>query len=259
MTTAFATAGTVFGRIDIVVNNAGFASVGEVEITDEADARHVFETNFWGTLRVTKEAVRFLRDVNPAGTGGRLLQISSYLGFVGYPGTAFYSASKFGASSQNFHILHVRSSQPSNVAVEGMTESLAKELDPAWNIKACRLDSRSPASILLISALTQVTIIEPGWIYSECAPKAKWPGPQHIVYGNPDTPTSRMRKEGFSVEWKDTKRSVETFYRFASIPDPPLHFIVGRDAIAATRSKVLELTETADRFESWSVGLEATA
>ena len=65
------------------------------------------------------------------------------------------------------------------------------------------------------------------------------------------------RGEGFNVEWKDTRRSVGVFYRFASLPDPPLHFVVGRDAIAAAREKTKEMKDTLDRFETWSVGLEA--
>lgn len=54
------------------------------------------ETNFWGNLTVTKEAMRFLREENPPTVGGRVLQNSSYLGLVGDPGTGFYAASKFG-------------------------------------------------------------------------------------------------------------------------------------------------------------------
>ena len=63
---------------------------------DEKLARSVLETNFWGALKVTKEAIRFFRDENPSGAGGRLWQISSYLGIVGWPGSSIYSASKFG-------------------------------------------------------------------------------------------------------------------------------------------------------------------
>ncbi|KAF9238678.1 NAD(P)-binding protein [Melanogaster broomeanus] len=108
---AFEKARQAFGRIDVVFNNAGQALMGEVEGVPEEVARSVFEVNFWGAANVTKEAVRFFRDVNtPA--GGRLLQLSSQGGIVGAPAVGFYSAS----------------------------ECLSKELDPAWNIKAgpCR-------------------------------------------------------------------------------------------------------------------------
>ena len=86
----------VFGRIDVVVNNAGRTALGEVELMDEAAGRDVLETNFWGALHVSKEAIRFFRDDNPPGIGGRLLSMSSYLGLSGFPAAGYYVASKFG-------------------------------------------------------------------------------------------------------------------------------------------------------------------
>ena len=96
---AFAEAKRAFGRIDIVFNNAGFGHMGELEATEEATARALFETNFWGAISVTREAVKCFRETNPPGEGGRLLQMSSYGGLVGIPGASFYGASKFGMSS----------------------------------------------------------------------------------------------------------------------------------------------------------------
>lgn len=92
ITTAFAKAEEVFGRIDVVFNNAGVMLAGEVESTEEADARNLFDVNFWGAASVTKEAVRFFREVNKP-IGGRLLQVSSRLGLVGNAVCGFYSAS----------------------------------------------------------------------------------------------------------------------------------------------------------------------
>ena len=105
---AFSKAKEVFGRLDIIVNNAGFGNLGEFEIIDEGQSRDVFETNFWGTVKATKEAIRFLRDENPSGAGGRLWQMSSYLGLVGWPGLSMYSASKFGKHSDLSSLRHAR-------------------------------------------------------------------------------------------------------------------------------------------------------
>ena len=93
---AFSAAQAKFGRVDVVANNAAFITLGEIESVPDADARAMFETNFWGAAWVSREAVRFFREVNPKGAGGRLLQISSTCGFQGVPGTAYYSATKFG-------------------------------------------------------------------------------------------------------------------------------------------------------------------
>ncbi|KAH8702316.1 hypothetical protein BGW36DRAFT_356442 [Talaromyces proteolyticus] len=104
-----------FGRIDVVVNNAGYAVMGDTESIAESDARLQVETLFWGPVFVTQEAVRIFRDINPKEQGGTLIQISSIGGLVTFPGSAFYHASKF--------------------ALTGFTESFAKEMNPAWNIK----------------------------------------------------------------------------------------------------------------------------
>lgn len=81
-----------FGRIDVVINNAGYALMGDTEMITEADARLEMETLFWGPVFITREAVRIFREVNPAGHGGTVVQVSSIGGYVTYPGSAFYNA-----------------------------------------------------------------------------------------------------------------------------------------------------------------------
>ena len=78
------------------MSNAAFAALGEVEAVREEDARAMFEPNFWGAMHVTREAVKFFREVNGPSVGGRLLQVSSIVGITGGPGLGFYSASKCG-------------------------------------------------------------------------------------------------------------------------------------------------------------------
>jgi len=65
---------------------------GEVEGTSDADARALFEVNFWGAVGVSRAAVKFFREVNPPRKGGVILQNSSCGGFIGGPGAAFYCA-----------------------------------------------------------------------------------------------------------------------------------------------------------------------
>ena len=93
---AFAEAKQAFGKVDIVFNNAGCGIVGGIEDTPEKSARHLFDVNFWGMLNVAQEAVRFFRDENEKGAGGRLLAVSSEAGFHPIPALGFYSAAKFG-------------------------------------------------------------------------------------------------------------------------------------------------------------------
>jgi NADP-dependent 3-hydroxy acid dehydrogenase YdfG len=89
---AFAIAKEVFGRVDVVFNNAGTAIHGEMESLSDEDARQIFEVNFWGVSNVTRGAIRTFREVNKP-IGGRLLQVSSMLGLNGRAGASYYAAS----------------------------------------------------------------------------------------------------------------------------------------------------------------------
>jgi NAD(P)-dependent dehydrogenase (short-subunit alcohol dehydrogenase family) len=89
---AIADAGRHFGRLDVIVNNAGYANVSPIETTDDEDFRAQFETNFWGVYHVSKAAIPVLREQG----SGLVIQISSVGGRVGgSPGIASYQAAKF--------------------------------------------------------------------------------------------------------------------------------------------------------------------
>lgn len=95
------------GRVDVVVNNAGYANASAIETTPEDDFRRQFDTNFWGVYNVSTEAVPVLR----AQGGGTIVQFSSIGGRVGgTPGLGSYQAAKF--------------------AVDGFTRVLAAETAP---------------------------------------------------------------------------------------------------------------------------------
>ncbi|KAL1744177.1 hypothetical protein HDZ31DRAFT_82848 [Schizophyllum fasciatum] len=112
---AFAKTKEQFGRLDIVVNNAGYGVSAEIEATPDDVARGQFETLFWGAVNVTKEALQFFKKVNPRGHGGRVLNVSSIGGYSANPTLAYYNAGKF--------------------ALEGFTEAFNLEMPPEWNIQ----------------------------------------------------------------------------------------------------------------------------
>jgi NAD(P)-dependent dehydrogenase (short-subunit alcohol dehydrogenase family) len=86
----------VFGRVDVVFNNAGIGICAELEAAPDHRNREVMEVNFWGALAVSQCAVQCFRDKNPPGLGGRLIQSSSYSGIQSTPGFGIYCASKAG-------------------------------------------------------------------------------------------------------------------------------------------------------------------
>ncbi|HWZ88263.1 MAG TPA: SDR family NAD(P)-dependent oxidoreductase, partial [Polyangiaceae bacterium] len=103
---AVASAVDTFGRLDVLVNNAGYGDLASIEDTTIQDFRAQIETNLFGMIIVSKAAIPVMRRQG----SGHILQFSSIGGRVGPVGRGAYAAAKWG--------------------VEGFSEVLAKEVDP---------------------------------------------------------------------------------------------------------------------------------
>jgi NAD(P)-dependent dehydrogenase (short-subunit alcohol dehydrogenase family) len=101
---ALARANEHFGRLDVIVNNAGYGQFGMIEEISEAEARAQFETNVFGALWVTQGSLPYLR----AAGGGNIIQVSSIGGISAFPNIGIYNGSKW--------------------ALEGFSQALAQEV-----------------------------------------------------------------------------------------------------------------------------------
>jgi NAD(P)-dependent dehydrogenase (short-subunit alcohol dehydrogenase family) len=95
-----------FGRIDVLVNNAGFGLLGAVEEASADEVRRVYETNVFGLLNITRAVLPYMR----AARSGHVINLSSVGGYASGPGFGVYCSTKF--------------------AVEGLSEALHAELAP---------------------------------------------------------------------------------------------------------------------------------
>ncbi|RDX45789.1 NAD-P-binding protein [Lentinus brumalis] len=218
---AFKKVQEVFGRLDVVVSNAGYNVLGEIEGTTDEAARAMFEVNFWGATHVLQESVRFMREVNPPGKGGRIIQITSGAGIVGYPACGFYSASKH--------------------AMEGLAETLAKEVDPAWNIK--------------------VTIITLGGFRTNAVSTGMVKLPPHPAYANSASAASRRAILATLTDKMDpslqmtgsTAKAAGVLYRLSELPSPPVRLAL--NCVQLARDMIAEFSKELEEYASWSEGL----
>jgi NAD(P)-dependent dehydrogenase (short-subunit alcohol dehydrogenase family) len=106
VTAAVEAAEARFGRIDVLVNNAGYGYQASIEEGDEAEIRAQFDANVFGLFALTRAVLPGMR----ARRRGHVLNITSVAGFIGFPGSGYYAASKH--------------------AVEGFSDALAAEGKP---------------------------------------------------------------------------------------------------------------------------------
>lgn len=182
------------GRIDVLVNNAGYGLVGALEELSMEEIKAQYETNLFGLVRVIQAVLPTMRKQR----SGRILNLSSGAGLFGYPGGSAYVSSKF--------------------AVEGLSESMAYELEP-FGIR--------------------VILIEPGFVQTNfvssmvIAKKAQDPtSPYSQMMQRIAASSSELAKSGSSADLV-----ANVILDAVTNPNPRLRYLVGKDVEAWAASK----------------------
>ncbi|KAK4187880.1 NAD(P)-binding protein [Podospora australis] len=191
--------------LDIVVNNAGYSLSGDTESATEEETHREIETLFFGTARVATRSIEVMRQ-SPDKRGGIIFNISSLAGQVGLPGHAYYHAGKF--------------------AVEGWSESVAREVHPDWNINIC--------------------IIEPSGVKTSFEGHSKAHMKPHPAYQSPDMPARKLEayvqmgiKAGAAAGMLEPGEVAEAIYSVASKEEKvPLRLPLGPTAWKMIKAKL---------------------
>ena len=208
-----AKAHSLHGRLDVVVNNAGYGLLGAVEEATEEQVDHLFEVNFHGTRRVVQAVLPFLRKQR----SGHIINITSIAGLAPGAGSGFYAASKF--------------------AVEGFTQSLAIEVAPLG---------------------IKVTLVEPGAFRTDFLSDRSI---RDAAVEIPDyAPTAGAVRAALAKmagkQSGDPLKGVAAIFQITREPKPPLHLVLGSDALRRTRDQQAQLAADMQRFEAVALGTD---
>lgn len=201
---------THFGRIDVLVNNAGFGIIGAAEAYTQEQVRSQLETNLFAPIEVTRAVLPIMRKQK----SGRILQISSVGGRVGNPGLTMYQAAKFGLG--------------------GFTEALAKEV--------------APLGIF-------VTSVEPGGFRTDWA-GASMTYAEEIEGYEMVKQRSDFFKGGNFVPVGDPEKAAKVMIDLVSHPNPPMHLVLGSEAIAILKNADEARTEEMEKWMNVSLSTD---
>jgi len=202
-----------FGGIDVLVNNAGYGHLGFFEENTIQDAQAQFATNLFGVFNVTWAALPVMRSARH----GHIFNISSLAGILGAELGSLYCASKF--------------------ALEGFSESLAKEIAPFGLF---------------------VTIVEPGPFRTDFLTS------ESLCFGDTVVPDYDDRRDRLRSSFEqrngqqpgDPAKLAQAMVELANEPAPPMRFIAGSIAVNAADAKLAGMQAELDRWRELSVGTD---
>ncbi|KAL8771383.1 MAG: hypothetical protein Q9203_004959 [Teloschistes exilis] len=209
ISSAFASTLAKFHRIDVVINNAGYGLAGVLEELSDEQIQREMDVNFFGVVKITRAAIRVMREVNSP-SGGLIVQMTSIGGQLGMPLLSSYCSSKW--------------------AVEGLTESVMKEMKPEWNIR--------------------FMCVEPGGFRTDWAHKSmEYPERGMEVAAYDHLKVREGIRAMAEAQEGDPVKGAEAIYRLSLLKDPPLRVPLGSEAFDAMALKIKTYGETLREFE----------
>ena len=205
-----ADAHALHGRLDVVLNNAGYGLLGAVEEASAEETKHVFAVNFFLCFGVMRDVLYFLRRQR----SGHIVNVSSIAGLAPMAGSGLYAAAKF--------------------ALEGASEALAQEVAPLG---------------------IKVTLVEPGAFRTEFLSSDS-------IRRSEDRIADYEQTAGKNVDHLatiagkqagDPERGAKAILAAVDAEQPPLHLVLGSDALRRTREKLATLSAELDAWQQLSV------
>jgi NAD(P)-dependent dehydrogenase (short-subunit alcohol dehydrogenase family) len=194
------------GRLDVVVNNAGYGLLGPVEYVSDADMTRVFETNVFGSLRVIRAVLPRLR----AQRAGHIINITSIAGRAPNAASGVYAATK--------------------AALEGLSASLSVELAPLG---------------------IKITAVAPGQFrtdfLSDHSIRRTAEGSDEYAASVGKVLEALRKVDGKQIG--DPVRGARSILELVDSDRPPVHLLLGSDALRRAREKLDDVIEEMDRWE----------
>lgn len=208
---AVAEARSAFGRVDVVVNNAGAIKANSIEDLSEEDFRRQIEVNFFGVYNVTRAVLPVMR----AQRDGHIIQISSIGGRRGSPGLGAYQSAKW--------------------AVGGFSEVLAREVGPLG---------------------IRVTCVEPGGMRTDMFGLSMLADPLSPDYEGTVGTGVRTTFGDPGRARSDPARVAQAILRLAGEAQPPVHLLLGSDAVAVAAAAAEHRAQEDARWRALSVSTD---
>jgi NAD(P)-dependent dehydrogenase (short-subunit alcohol dehydrogenase family) len=194
------------GKIDVIVNNAGYGLLGALEKATDAEARRLFDVDVFAPFRIIRAALPYLR----AQRSGHIVNITSIAGRAPGAGSALYAAAKY--------------------ALEGMSASLAQEVRPLG---------------------VRVTAVAPGAFRTDflSGHSIRKSEAEDAAYAASVGRTSAAFDAMAGKQIGDPDRAAQAILALVRADEPPLHLLLGTDALRRAREKLDAVIEEMNRWE----------